>query len=94
MGLDLDKAAPSAKADEDGAPCYTCPSIREYEDGLPVEIWRLNGRLVIRAYNECGCRFTDVDLIDLVNWLSSDHGKRLVEAATSNNPDRATPRRD
>ncbi len=45
--------------------------VREYNDGLyPVELTRsASGRLVIRAYNECGNNCTDVDIWDLLNWL-------------------------
>ncbi len=45
--------------------------VREYIDGSPVELVRRqqNGRLVIRAYNEGGNSHTDIDFMDLVEWL-------------------------
>lgn len=54
--------------------------VRELNEGLPVELWRddATGRLVLRAYNECGCNATDVDLGGLLSWLSVGHGKVLV----------------
>jgi hypothetical protein len=41
--------------------------VREYVEGATVELWRhpKNGRLVVRAWNECGNNYTDVDLFDL-----------------------------
>jgi hypothetical protein len=44
--------------------------VKEHAEGYPVEL-RLasNGRIVIRAYNECGNNHTDVDLHDLVAWF-------------------------
>jgi hypothetical protein len=52
------------------------------EDLFPVELWRNSeGILVIRAYNECGYRFTDLDLWSLINWLSK--GRTHIRAAMS-----------
>jgi hypothetical protein len=47
--------------------------VREQTEGLyPVEICRHKiGRLVIRALNECGNNCTDVDLWDVIEWVSS-----------------------
>lgn len=54
--------------------------VREYSDGLPVELWRLDtGRLVICAKNEGGFAGTAIDLGDLVDWLR--HGGSLEELA-------------
>lgn len=45
--------------------------VREYCEEMAVELWRLeNGRLVVRAYNEAGHSGTEVDLLDLIEWLS------------------------
>lgn len=44
--------------------------IREYCEGEPVEVWDVDGRLVLRAYNEARFRGTEVDLLDLLEWLS------------------------
>jgi hypothetical protein len=44
--------------------------VAERCEGLPVELWRSdNGRLMVRAYNECGNNHTDVDLWNLIDWL-------------------------
>jgi len=47
--------------------------VREYVEGSPVELVRdqENGRLVIRAYNEGGNNFTEIDLYDLLAYLRS-----------------------
>lgn len=43
--------------------------VREHTEGVPVELWVNSlGRIVIRAYNECGNNITDVDLMDLLDW--------------------------
>jgi hypothetical protein len=53
--------------------------VREITEGLPVELWRdKRGRLVIRAYNEAGCRFIDLDLWDILDWLSAGGGTELM----------------
>ena len=44
--------------------------VREHSEGAIVELWRCGGQLVIRAYNEGHNNYTDVDLWDLLNWLS------------------------
>lgn len=47
----------------------TLPSVREYTEGEPVELWvGTNGRVVLRAWNECRNNYTDVDLFDLLDW--------------------------
>jgi hypothetical protein len=45
----------------------TLDAVRERTDGDPVELWLTGeGRVVIRAYNECGNAYTEVDLFDLL----------------------------
>lgn len=59
--------------------------VREHGHGEAVELWRtLNGRLVIRAYNECGNASTYVDLWDLLEWLQTGSGTGLLEAYAGN----------
>ena len=55
--------------------------VREYGGGEPVELWRNDetGRLVIRAYNEGGYNCTDVDLLDLVDWLQAGPAQRVLD---------------
>lgn len=43
--------------------------IKEYAEGLPVEILELNGRLIIQALNEGGNNGTRVDLNDVIDWV-------------------------
>jgi hypothetical protein len=65
--------------------------VREHGEGFPVELRRdpRSGRLLIRAFNECGNNYTDVDLGDLVGWLQSGPGRGVL-ADTEN----AAPVRD
>ena len=45
--------------------------VRGGEPGFAVELWRTEkGRLVVRAYNEAGYACTDVDLWDILSWVS------------------------
>jgi hypothetical protein len=47
----------------------TLANVREWTEGEPVEVWlNRRGRIVIRAFNECGNNSTDVDLFDLLAW--------------------------
>lgn len=48
--------------------------VSEYAEGYDVELL-LNdeGILVIRALNEGGYNCTEVDLIQLINWLKQEH---------------------
>jgi hypothetical protein len=57
--------------------------VREFSDGYPVELWRheRTGRLVIRAYSECGNAIVDVDLWDLIDWCHSGPMERREESA-------------
>src|SRR5436190_903506 len=47
--------------------------VREYAEGHTVELWRDfdSGRLVIRAYNQLKDDCVDVDLWDVIDWLST-----------------------
>lgn len=57
---------------EEGIKLATLPSVREYVAGEAVEIWlKRSGRIAVRAYNECGNNFTEIDLIDLLDWIGS-----------------------
>jgi hypothetical protein len=44
--------------------------VREYVEGSTVRLVRRqqNGRLVIRAFNEGGNNYVDIDFMDLMNW--------------------------
>lgn len=47
----------------------TLADVREITEGEPVELWMSDtGRVVVRAYNECGNNYTEVDLVDLLSW--------------------------
>lgn len=55
--------------------------VREYSEGDPVELWiNTEGRVVVRAFNECLCNRTDVDLFDLLDWLRSGNRDPLEVA--------------
>ncbi|MGA9721419.1 MAG: hypothetical protein WBQ86_03095 [Candidatus Binatus sp.] len=61
--------------------------VREYVEGSPVELVRdqEHGRLVIRAYNEGGLNFTEIDLFDLLACLKKGPKRK---------PRESDPRRD
>jgi len=44
--------------------------VREWSEKETVELWRdeESGRLVIRAYSECGNSIVHVDLWDILDW--------------------------
>ena len=44
--------------------------VREYTEEYPVELIRTDlGRVVIQALNEGGYNITQVDLVDLLDWI-------------------------
>ena len=47
--------------------------VREHGEGQPVILHReaITGRMTIQARNEGGNNATEVDLLDLINWLAS-----------------------
>jgi hypothetical protein len=53
---------------------FALPSVVELGEHMPTELWRGDDehRLVLRAFNEGGFGSTDVDLLDLVEWLATD----------------------
>jgi len=60
--------------------------VREYVEGSTVELVRRqpDGRLVIRAYNEGGNSYTDIDLFDLQDWLREGPMGGLISDGNSN----------
>jgi hypothetical protein len=63
MGKEADRPTPTKLA--------TLQGVREYCEDEAVELW-LNetGRIVVRAYNECGNNYTEVDFRDLLDWAA------------------------
>lgn len=52
--------------------------VREYGERSPVYFSeRINGRPTIRAYNEGGYSCTDVDLIDVIQWVKKNRADLL-----------------
>lgn len=48
--------------------------VREWVEGLPVEIWvNRGGKVVLRAYNEDGHNSTEIDVFDLLAWFKSEN---------------------
>lgn len=45
--------------------------VREYCEEMEVRLLKCNGRYVIKALNEGGHNSTEVDLLDLINWLQT-----------------------
>jgi len=60
-------------------------SVREYIEGSTVQLVRRqpDRRLVIRAYNEGGNSYTDVDLFDLLDWLRNGPAGGLIADGNS-----------
>ena len=54
--------------------------VREYSEQMEVELKRENERLVVTAFNEGGFKTTNVDLLDLLDWLSANRPD-ILEAA-------------
>lgn len=51
----------------------------EAGEGWTPELWRNeDGRLIIRAYCECGNRYTELELWSLVHWLEVGAAARLL----------------
>ena len=57
-------------------------SIREYSDEMEVEVDREenSNRWIVRAYNEGGYNRTEVDILDLVDWLRKNNPELLQES--------------
>ena len=50
----------------------TLAGVREHTDSAPFELWvRPCGRVVVRSFNECANNYTNVDLVDLLEWFRS-----------------------
>jgi hypothetical protein len=80
--IDWDGETPDLRG-EAGAPgiastkLATLVGVREHSEGSPVELWlNRSGRVVVRAFNECGNNYTEVDLFDLLSWAE---GARVGE---------------
>jgi len=56
--------------------------VKELGEGFPVGLYRdaVSGRLFIRAFNECGNNYTDVDFATLVDWLRFGLGAAVLVA--------------
>ena len=59
--------------------------VRSDEADHPVELWRddHSGRLMVRAYNEAGYSYTEIDLWDLIAWLERGPGGELISGDIS-----------
>jgi hypothetical protein len=59
--------------------------VREYAEGMDVNLAVRDGRVVIDAWNEGGHNITEVDLADLIGWLRQ-HLPHLLTDAQSDPP--------
>lgn len=60
--------------------CVT--EIREYCESLIVEVdVGDDGRLVVRAFNESGYNSTEVDLLDVLEWVRQHRPELLCDVA-------------
>ena len=69
-------------------------NVREYAEGDPVELWLRDGRLVIRASNQAGLSCVDVDLWDIITWISTGPNRRVLDAYATRSPDGDNPNPD
>jgi hypothetical protein len=44
-------------------------TVKEHGEGFPVKLDLRGDRIVVVALNECGNNSTEVDLLDLLDWL-------------------------
>jgi hypothetical protein len=53
--------------------------VRDYGEGFDVELWKRDedGRLVVISYNEGGCNFTTIDLLDIIEWVRENKPELL-----------------
>lgn len=51
--------------------------VREHSENMKVFISNVNDREVIEAYNEGGYNFTQVDLLDVVDWVKRNRPELL-----------------
>lgn len=56
--------------------------VREYEEGLQVSICHRNDRVIIESLNEAGWRCTQVDLLDLLKWVSENRPELYMSFVT------------
>jgi hypothetical protein len=90
--IDSDGASADLRG-EAGAPgiastkLATLVGVREHSEGSAVELWlNRSGRVVVRAFNECGNNYTEVDLFDLLSWAKGprvgeiEHGAGWIAA--------------
>jgi hypothetical protein len=56
----------------------TMQSVLELSEGDPVTLWDIGGKTVIRAYNDYGNNYTDIDLNDLIAWVSHNKPSLLT----------------
>jgi hypothetical protein len=79
----------------DGGITVQMLGVREYAEGMMVELdisdtdSQQAGRLVIRAKNECGHNCTEVDLLDLLNWIQANRQDLLPSNARGEAPPKA-----
>lgn len=44
-------------------------SVVERMEPYPAELWCVDGRMFIRAYNEGGNNYTELPMLELIKWL-------------------------
>lgn len=54
--------------------------VREHGEGYPVELVMRDRRIVIRAYNEAHNNTTEVDLVDVLDWLRDNNPAYLTDS--------------
>ena len=61
---------------------YIMASVREYGDGMPVELGLIQGqqiRPIVVAKNQNGHDCTAIDLLDIIEWVKDNMPELLAE---------------
>ncbi len=59
-------------------------AIREYSEGMTVEVDEHKGRPIIVAWNEGGGNLTQVDIEDVLDWVAENRPEMLAVKVPGN----------
>lgn len=58
----------------------TMNGVTEYNEGMEVSLSETDGKLVIKALNEAGYNSTEVDLLQLLEWVKTNRPDLIKSA--------------